>query len=112
MAKIATLHGTFDRNGSKIFTRSGYLLIAQRPPSKISKAKTAEYLLHVDPNGQRRYVSSLWEQAPDTYELEYARRRYRMTLTPTTAEIVDLTTDGANRIVYHKRLVTEIDTTT
>lgn len=110
MAKIAPLHGTFERNGAKIFTPNGELLITARPASKTSKAKTPWYLLHIDPNGNRRYVSSLWEQAPDLYDFEYAGTRYRIDLTPTTASIAPLTLE-ANRIVYHKRLVPQSDTT-
>lgn len=110
MTNLIPFEGTYERNGTKIFTPTGELLLTPRKITKQSKAKTAMYLLHIDQNGKRRYISSLWEQCPDIYELEYARIRYRLTLTPTTAEVVNLSNEGANRNVYHKRLVPQSDT--
>lgn len=110
MTNLIPFEGSHERNGSKIFIPSGELLLTPRKSTKQSKSKTGIYLLHIDQNGKRKYVSSLWEKTPDTYEFEYARIRYRLTLTPTTADVVNIADEGANRNVYHKRLVPQFGT--
>jgi hypothetical protein len=88
MTKITTFEGTHDRNGSRIYTQPDQLLIAERPAPKTSNAKSTQYLLRINAQGKRQYVSSLWEQSNNVYEFEFARIRYKMILTPTTANIV------------------------
>lgn len=110
MTNLIPFEGTLERNGKKIFTKQGNFLITPRQPSKQSSSKTSVYLLHIDTNGNRKYVSSLWEQAPNVYDLEYGRIRYRLTLTDTTAMFTRADAVTANLIVYHKRLVSDIET--
>jgi hypothetical protein len=107
---LRPFEGTFERNGKKIFTDQGEFLLTPRKQSKQSRSKTGLYLLHIDLNGKRRYVSSLWQQTPDTYELEYARIRYRLTLHDTSAEIIRIGGSSANCHVYHKQLVSKSGT--
>jgi hypothetical protein len=110
MTNLIPFEGTLERNGKKIFTKQGDFLITPRQPSKQSSSKTSVYLLHIDTNGKRRYVSSLWEQAPNVYELEYGRIRYRLTLTDTSAIFTRVDAVRANPHVYHMGLVSKSET--
>jgi hypothetical protein len=110
MTKITTFEGTHDRNGSRIYTQPDQLLIAERPAPKTSNAKSTQYLLRINAQGKRQYVSSLWEQAPNVYELEYGRIRYRLTLKDTAAIFTRVDAVRANPHVYHKGLVSKSET--
>lgn len=51
--------GTYSRTGSTLEGKTT-LLIAQRPKEKVTANKPPTYVLEVDGNGSRRYLSSLY----------------------------------------------------
>ena len=51
--------GTYQRTGNTL-QGSHRLLIAQRPPDKVTPNKPPAYVLEVQDNGSRRYLSSLY----------------------------------------------------
>ena len=77
----------------KIDLGTGTLLIVER--RKTTKAKTPHYILYIDPDGNRNYISSLWHVSGTLYAIEYGRIRYNIQFTPTHASIVK-----SNSLVY------------
>lgn len=90
----------------KIDLGTATLLIAERPTGKTTKAKTPHYILHIDPDGQRTYISSLWHVSGMMYAFEYGGIRYNIQFTPTCATIVK-----SNSGVYQSELFRKIRTT-
>lgn len=77
--------GQYARQGSKL-TGPVTLLLVHRAAT--TKAKASTYVLRVQDNGTRSYVSSLWDSSPPgTYALEYRGIRYVVTLTENVATI-------------------------
>ena len=87
----------------KIDLGTGTLLIAQR--EKTTKAKAPHYILHIDPDGRRTYISSLWDMSGMMYAFEYGGIRYNIQFTPTYATIVK-----SNSGVYQSELFRKIRT--
>jgi len=90
----------------KIDLGSGTLLIAERPTGKTTRAKTPHYILHIDPDGNRNYISSLWQVSGMMYAFEYGGIRYNIQFTPTHATIAQ-----SNSVVYQSELFRKIRTT-
>jgi len=90
----------------KIDLGTGTLLIAERPAGKTTKAKTPHYILHLAPDGQRTYISSLWHVSGMMYAFEYSGIRYNIQFTLTHATIVT-----SNSGVYQSELFRKIRTT-
>lgn len=75
-----TLIGRYVREGSRLHGPNEFI-IAKRPPSEVTRAKTSEYLLRVRRDGKRSYISSLWPTLEaDVYTIEYNRTRYKVTI--------------------------------
>jgi hypothetical protein len=73
------LTGQYVRQGSKL-TGPVTLLLVHRAAT--TKAKAGTFVLQVQDDGRRSYVSSLWDSSPPgTYALEYRGIRYAVTLT-------------------------------
>lgn len=84
MAK-KTLTGRYNREGSRLHGPHEFIL-AKRPESEQTRAKTREYLLKVRRDGRRLYISSLWPTLEeDVFTIEYNRTRYRVTITEAEA---------------------------
>jgi len=76
-----TLAGEYQREGSRLRGEREFIMV-KRPKAERTRAKSAEYLLEVKPNGSRRYVSSLWPTTEeDVFVIEYNRTRYRVNVT-------------------------------
>ena len=56
--------GTYSRTGNTL-EGEHRLLIAKRPPEKVTPNKPSTYLLEVQTNGQRTYLSSLYPTPTD-----------------------------------------------
>jgi len=56
--------GTYERTGNTL-KGEHRLLIAQRPPDKVTPNKPPTYLLEVQEDGKRRYLSSLYPTSTD-----------------------------------------------
>lgn len=79
------LTGQYIRQGSKL-TGPTTLLLVHRAAT--TKAKASTYVLQVQDDGRRTYVSSLWDSpSPGTYALEYRGVRYALTLTDDAATV-------------------------
>ena len=79
------LTGQYVRQGSKL-TGPVTLLLVHREAT--TKAKANTFVLRVQDDGRRSYVSSLWDSSPPgTYALEYRGIRYAVTLTEDTATV-------------------------
>jgi hypothetical protein len=86
-----TLAGEYEREGSRLRGEREFIL-AKRPQSEQTRAKSKEYLLEVKPNGSRRYVSSLWPTKEDNvYAIEYNRTRYRVHITEAVVTFDEVT---------------------
>jgi len=63
--------GKFQRVNRKLSNDKAHLLICTRPPSQVTRSKTETYLLHVLPDGKRKYLSSLYTtKTPNVYHME------------------------------------------
>lgn len=83
----APLTGTYIRQGSTL-TGPVKMLLVHR--SSITHAKSSMYLLRVHEDGNRSYVSSLWDTpSPGIYEAEHGGIRYTVTI---SAEAATFTT--------------------
>lgn len=101
MTKIKSFVGHFAKKGNTIFHPDHPFLIVSRPKSKQTGKKTPYYLLAIDPDtGKRSYVSSLYPAKEYTYEIEYNRERYGVTISDDQATFVSLNSD-----VYYMELV-------
>ncbi len=79
------LTGHYVRQGSKL-TGPVTLLLVHRAAT--TKAKANTFVLRVQDDGRRSYVSSLWDgPSPGTYALEYRGIRYAVTLTDDAATV-------------------------
>jgi len=75
-----TLIGRYVREGSRLHGPHEFI-IARRPPSEVTRAKTGEYLLRVRRDGRRTYISSLWPTLePNVFTIEFNRTRYKVTI--------------------------------
>jgi len=109
MPNVNVPEGSFSVSGNKISLPSGSLLIASRSPGKFNRAKGELYLLYIQPDGQRKYVSSLWLESPDVYQFEYGRRRFRLSLSDNLASVAGMV-GVTNSHVSHKELVQKVGT--
>ena len=75
-----SLVGRYTREGSRLIGPHNFI-IAQRPPTEVTRAKTQEYLLLVKKDGRRTYISSLWATLEtDVFTIEFQRTRYKVTI--------------------------------
>lgn len=90
MAK-KTLAGRYEREGSRLRGEREFI-IAKRPASERTRAKSREYLLEVKPNGSRSYVSSLWPTTDeDVFAIEFQRTRYKVHIAEAEAYFDEVT---------------------
>ena len=85
-SNIYPFEGSFPVDSRSIFTRSGTLLVTDRPSNKLTRSKSEQYLLLIPPDGKRKYISSLWPRSSG-YEFEYNRIRYFLTIGKEVATI-------------------------
>jgi len=80
---IAPLEGYFQKEGGLLKGKRGFdLLIRNRSASKTTTSKTSQFLLKIEPDGSRSYVSSLWQtRTAGVHEFEYKGIRYGVDLT-------------------------------
>jgi len=79
---IAPLEGYFQKEGGLLKGNRGFnLLIRNRPAAKTTASKTSQFLLKLEPDGSRKYVSSLWQtRRAGVHEFEYQGIRYGVDL--------------------------------
>lgn len=93
MAKVSTLPGRYNRTGSRLTREDGTgLIITHRRQTPNRPNKAENFLLYVTSEGERVYLSSLWETTTTgKYKLEYNGQRYTLDLSqPGTAEVIQL----------------------
>ena len=79
--------GTYDRTGSRL-EGDVTLLIAQRPPEKVTASKPETYLLEVHQNGTRSYLSSLYPTSTyGRFRMEKGGTWYELELGPDVASV-------------------------
>lgn len=90
--KVPILEGYYNKKGGVLKGRHGFdLLIRKRSANKTTASKTSQFLLKVDEDGTREYVSSLWQtRTAGTHEFEYNGIRYAVTLTQSLPYIAPL----------------------
>jgi len=94
MAKKTTLAGRYDREGSRLRNEDFEFIIVRRPETERTRAKTAEYILKVNEDNRRSYVSSLWPTNEDgVFTIEYNRTRYRVNIAASEAYFDEVTFD-------------------
>jgi len=69
--------GKYQIEGSYLIGPDAKYLITTRKTT--TQAKRKEFLLSVDHDNQRRYVSTLWRISSTAYELESGGHRYTLT---------------------------------
>ena len=110
MLRTDPLTGQYVRQGSKL-TGPVTLLLVHRTAT--TKAKASTYVLQVQDDGRRSYVSSLWDSSPPgTYALEYRGIRYAVTLTDDAAMVSAGGTDNSNVPPVAKNSNTSSDSST
>ena len=79
---IAPLEGYFQKEGGLLKGKRGFdLLIRNRSASKTTTSKTSQFLLKIEPDGSRKYVSSLWQtRRAGVHEFEFQGIRYGVDL--------------------------------
>jgi len=79
---IAPLEGYFQKEGSLLKGKRGFdLLIRNRSANKTTTSKTSQFLLKVETDGSRKYVSSLWQtRTAGVHEFEFQGIRYGVDL--------------------------------
>lgn len=86
-----TLAGEYQREGSRLRGEREFIIVT-RPEAERTRAKAAEYILEVKPDGGRRYVSSLWPTTEDgVYAIECNRTRYRVHISDAIATFDEVT---------------------
>ena len=94
MAKKTTLAGRYDREGSRLKNEDFEFIVVRRPETERTRAKTAEYVLRVNEDNRRSYVSSLWPTTEaDVFMMEYNRTRYRVHIAEAEAYFDEVTFD-------------------
>ena len=94
MAKKTTLAGRYDREGSRLRNEDFEFIIVRRPETERTRAKAAEYLLRVNPDNSRNYLSSLWATNEDgVFTIEYEGTRYRVDIAEAEAYFDEVTYD-------------------
>lgn len=91
-ANLLPLLGEYNREGANLIKSDGNrILITRRKHKPDSPNKSKNFLLYVHTDGQRQYVSSLWETSTtDLYSFEYGGKRYSLDLTNSgRAEVTD-----------------------
>lgn len=87
MSQKYNLPGTYSRTGN-LLKGDTTLLIATRPPEKVTPNKPPTYLLEVREDGKRNYLSSLYPTSLDgKYRLEKGRIWYSLELGQSEASI-------------------------
>ena len=82
MAKVLSIEGTYTRKGVNFSKDDGSRLIITSRKQPQSLNKTANFLLYVDPEGNKHYVSSLWSSSvTGQFLLEYKKLRYTLDTT-------------------------------
>lgn len=90
--KIPPLEGYYKKEGSVLKSSKGFqLLIRNRSAKSTTASKTSQFLLKVDADGNREYVSSLWQtRTAGTHEFEHNGIRYTVTLTTSMPYVAPL----------------------
>jgi len=90
--KIPLLEGYYKKQGSKLLSSKGFqLLIRNRSAKNTTASKTSQFLLKVEEDGSREYVSSLWQtRTAGTHEFEHNGIRYTVTLTQSQPYVAPL----------------------
>jgi len=83
-AKVFPIHGQYNREGSRLIKQDGSsLIITHRKPNPKRPNKAENFLLYVDQNGSKGYVSSLWETSiTGIYSLEHGGQRFILDIRP------------------------------
>lgn len=79
---LPPLQGYFQKEGGVLKGKRGFdLLIRNRSANQTTVSKTAQFLLKVDGDGKRQYISSLWQtRRAGVHEFEYRGVRYSVDL--------------------------------
>jgi hypothetical protein len=90
--KIPLLEGYYKKQGSKLLSSKGFqLLIRNRSAKNTTTSKTSQFLLKVEEDGSREYISSLWQtRTAGTHEFEHNGIRYTVTLTQSQPYVAPL----------------------
>lgn len=89
---VPPLEGYYKKEGSILKSSKGfYLLIRNRSAKNTTVSKTSQFILKVDQDGNREYISSLWQtRTAGTHEFEHNGIRYAVTLTQSLPYIAPL----------------------
>ena len=89
ISKLLPIEGTYTREGVNFSRIDGSRLIITARKQSQSPNKALNFLLYVDSNGSKHYVSSLWgSSVTGQFLLEYKKLRYVLDLTEgTTAKL-------------------------
>ena len=82
MSKLQPIEGTYIREGVNFSREDGSRLIITARKQSQSPNKAPNFLLYVDSNGSKHYVSSLWgSSVTGLFSLEYKKLRYSLDIT-------------------------------
>lgn len=89
---VPPLEGYYKKEGYVLKSSKGFqLLIRNRSAKNTTASKTSQFLLKVDADGNREYISSLWQtRTAGTHEFEHNGIRYAVTLTQSQPYIAPL----------------------
>jgi hypothetical protein len=89
---VPPLEGYYKKEGYVLKSSKGFqLLIRNRSAKNTTASKTSQFLLKVDADGSREYISSLWQtRTAGTHEFEHNGIRYAVTLTQSQPYIAPL----------------------
>lgn len=89
MTKVLPIEGEYTREGVNFLRKDGSRLIITSRKQPQSPNKGLNFLLYVDSEGNKHYVSSLWSSSvTGKFSLEYKKLRYTLDLTEgTTAKL-------------------------
>ena len=82
ISKLLPIEGTYTREGVNFSKIDGSRLIITARKQSQSPNKAPNFLLYVDSNGSKHYVSSLWgSSVTGLFSLEYKKLRYSLDIT-------------------------------
>ena len=82
ISKLLPIEGTYTREGVIFSREDGSRLIITARKQSQSPNKAPNFLLYVDSNGSKHYVSSLWgSSVTGLFSLEYKKLRYSLDIT-------------------------------
>ena len=82
ISKLLPIEGTYTREGVNFSRIDGSRLIITARKQSQSPNKALNFLLYVDSNGSKHYVSSLWgSSVTGQFSLEYKKLRYSLDIT-------------------------------